>query len=299
MGEISGKNLSWQAGAAAVIVAFCWGGNFAASKFAMAHMDPFLTVWLRFFLLSLMLAPLVWKYARPNMQQMFILSIFSITIHFAFIFYAIWAGLSVTSAIIAVQMGVPFSCLMAAIFYKDYLGPWRSFGLLVSFAGLLVVSGTPNVVEYWWPFMLGIVGALGWACANTYMKHMEPTHVVNMLFWPGLMSLPQMGVLSYVFEDNQLDQILNAPTSAWLGIAYSAVFSSVIGYGLWMSLLKRYTMSQVVPFSLLAPMVGIASGVLIFHDPLGPLVIGGSALTVLGVAIISIRRPRLTRTEPS
>lgn len=297
MAENSTKHLSWQAGFAAIIVACCWGGNFAASKFAMAHIDPFLTVLMRFLLLILVLLPFVLRHPLPRMREMLVLSVLSITVHFTFIFYAIWSGLSVTSAIIAVQMGVPFSCLLAAIVFKDYLGPWRSFGLMVSFAGLLVVSGTPNVSENWLPFMLAVVGAFGWAGANTYMKIMRPTHVVNMLFWPGLMSLPQMGLLSYFAESNHAEQLATAPLSAWLGIGYSALFSSVIGYGLWMSLMKKYKMSEVVPFSLLIPFVGIASGVLIFNDPLSPLVIVGGALTVAGVAIIILRRPKLAPAE--
>jgi O-acetylserine/cysteine efflux transporter len=297
MTQTSEKTLPLKAAIAAIIVAACWGGNFAASKFAMAHMDPFLTILLRFALLSLLLLPWVLVQPRPSMREMAVLSVFSITMHFAAIFYAIWSGLSVTSAIIAAQMGVPFSCLMAAILFKDPLGPWRAFGLIVAFAGMLLVSGSPNILAHWWPFMLAVIGAFAWACANMYMKMMKPAHVVQMLFWPALFSLPQIGLMSYLLESNHYQQIQAAPLSAWLGVGYSTLLSSVVGYGLWMWLITQYKLSDVVPFSLLVPLVGIASGVLIFGDPLTPLILVGASLTVMGVAIITLRRPKLVRAE--
>ncbi len=290
-------NLPLLSALAAVIVASCWGGNFAASKFAMEHFPPFLTVLLRFVLLSIILAPFVWRQRMPRLKDMALLSVLYITLHFSLIFFAMSQGLNITSAIIATQMGVPFSCLLSAIFFRDYLGPWRSFGLLVSFAGLLVIAGTPNVLAAWWPFMIAMGGALAWSFANMVMKKMPPCDVIPLLFWPGLLALPQMVLLTLLVEDHQLHLIATAPLSAWLGIAYSAVFSSLVGYGLWLWLLKRYQMSQVVPYSLLTPIVGIACGVLIFGDPLSWLVKFGTLLNVAGVAIITLRRPKLAALE--
>jgi len=295
-----GKNspdFTWVGALAAIIVSACWGGNFAASKFSLLDFSPFLTVLLRFVLVSALLLPFVIGKEIPRLRDMLVLSVLYVALHFSLIFYAMSHGLNITSAIIATQMGVPFSCLLSAIFFNDRLGPWRSFGLLVSFAGLLVISGTHNVVEHWQPFMTAMLGALAWSFANIYMKKMKPCGVIPMLFWPGLFALPQMAALTLLLEQNQLWAMAHAAPSAWLGIIYSAVFSSLVGYGLWLWLLKRYQMSQVVPYSLLTPVVGIACGVLIFGNPLSQLVKIGTALTIVGVAIITIRRPKLAELE--
>jgi O-acetylserine/cysteine efflux transporter len=279
------------------LVAACWGGNFSASQITMQHFPPFMTVFLRFALLCLMLAPFALRMPRPRMRDMALLSLFYITLHFSLIFLAMARGLNITSTVIATQMGVPFSCLMAAILFRDRLGLWRSSGLFVSFSGLLLIAGSPNALHYWQAFLIAIGGALAWSIANILIKKMPPCGIIPMLFWPALFCLPQIIILSAIFESNQLHLLATITTSAALGISYSAIFSSLIGYGLWMWLLQNYQMSQVVPYSLFTPLVGIACGVLLFHDPLTLMVIIGAAMTMLGVAIITIRRPKLAELE--
>lgn len=278
---------------AAILVAFCWGGNFSASKFALMDFPPFLTVILRFVVVSTLLAPFALRKPIPRLRDMTIIAITLVVIHFAFIFVSMKMGLTVTSAIVATQMGVPFSCMVSAILFKDYLGPWRSFGLMVAFFGVLIVAGTPNAAEHWDAFLLAMVGAFSWSSANIYLKRLPPMPVVSMLFWPGLIALPFLAVISALFEHHQLSLIQHAQWTSWAGIAYSTVFSSLIGYGLWNWLITKYPLSQVVPYSLCAPIVGITAGVLIFDDALTWRVIAGAALTIIGVGIITLRRPRL------
>ena len=91
--------------------------------------------------------------------------------------------------------------------------------------------------------------------------------------------------------------IAHAHTRSWLGIGYSLLFSSLIGYGLWNRLITTYSMSSIVPYSLLVPVVGIGGGVLVFGDPLTQQVLLGAALTILGVGVITLRRPQLVEME--
>lgn len=282
---------------AATLVSFCWGANFSASKMAVLHFSPFLTIILRFVGVCLLLLPFIRRYGWPNWRDMALLSFFYVTLHFAMFFVAMRMGLSVSSTIVASQLGVPFSCLLAAIFFKDYLGPWRSFGLILAFFGVVVVAGAPDVEEHSLAFLVALVGAFGWAAANIHMKRMKENAVVPMLFWPGLIALPQMLILSLLFEHDQLAQITAAPMEAWLAIAYSIVFSSLIGYGLWTWLLARYEVTQVVPYSLLIPVFGIATSMAMFGESLTLPLMLGAALTVVGVAIITLRRPKLAQLD--
>jgi len=186
---------------------------------------------------------------------------------------------------------------VSAAWFKDYLGPWRSMGLMVAFFGVLMVALTPNASANWGAFMMATLGALSWACANIYMKQMQQTSVVNLLFWPALFSLPVLIVLSLIFEDQQLTLVQNARWQSWAGIAYSTVFSSLVGYGLWNWLIKTYPLSRVVPFSLFVPIAGITGGVIMFDEQLTGQIIGGALLTIVGVGIITLRRPKLAELE--
>lgn len=263
----------------------------------MEYFPPFLFITTRFVALSVLLLPFVLRKKIPALREMIILSLLYISFHFALIFIAMHMGLSVTSAIIATQLGVPFSCMFAAIFFKDHLGPWRTFGLGLAFFGTIIVVGSPDVAEHFVPFLIAILGAIGWALANIHMKRMKETGVVATLFWPGLFAIPQMVILSLLFESNQLHVLQNAAWTAWAGVSYSAIFSSLIGYGLWTWLLARYPMTQVVPYSLLVPIFGIGCGMFFFGDTLTWQIIIGAVLTVAGVAVITFRRPKLAEME--
>lgn len=283
---------------AAVLVAACWGGNFIATKFAFADFPPYLALLLRFIGVTIVLAPFALRGQRPNLRAMLLLSMTLIVLQFACVFTALHLGLSITSVVVATQLGVPFACIMAAMLFKDYLGPWRSGGLMVAFIGVMIVAGTPNASQHWSAFLLAALGAFGWAIANIHMKRLQPTPAaVQLLFWPALFSLIPLALLSAIGEDHQLERVMNAQWESWLAITYSLFCSSLIGYGLWNKLITTYPMSSVVPYSLLVPVVGIGGGVIIFHDPVTVQVIVGALLTIIGVGVITLRRPQLVEID--
>ena len=285
---------------AAILVQFVWGGNYSASKFALNELPPLLMIALRFALLSLLLAPLALRQPLPDrarMKSFAVICLTTLVFHFSTLLLALHMGLNVTSCILAVQLGVPFSCILSTYVFKDYLGPWRSAGMAIAFMGVVFVAVTPNVVENLGAFMIAILSALGWSAGNLYLKIMKPEKTVPLLFWPGLMALCSMSVLSLVFESRQMEHIANASWHAWVAIAYSAAFSSVIGYGLWNWLMTRYPVNDVVPYSMLLPVAGISGGVLFFDDPINWHIVVGAALTIVGVGIIALRRPRLVAAE--
>ena len=283
---------------AAILVALCWGGNYTASKFGLADFPPFLFLMLRFGGCSLFLLPFVLRKPLPNLRNMLILSMLLIVLQFAFVFTALHMGLSITSSIIATQMGVPFACVMAAMFFKDYLGPWRSFGLMISFIGVMIVAGTPNAAEHWQGFLLTVLGALCWSGANLYLKTLKQLPVASMLFWTALFAVPSFLVLSLIFETNQWQIVQTAQWSAWGGVIYGIIFSSCVGYGLWSWLVRTYPMSVVMPFGLLMPIAGISIGCAVFDEPLTSRLLLGGLLAIAGVGVITLRRPKLVVVEP-
>ena len=49
-------------------------------------------------------------------------------------------------------------------------------------------------------------------------------------------------------------------------IAYLALLSTLLGYGLWTRLLQRYAASTVAPLSLLVPVIGLLSAMLLLGE---------------------------------
>ncbi len=283
---------------AAILSVSCFGFNYTATKLALADFPPFVILTLRFAIIALILAPIALSLPRPNVRQMAVFGLVALVAQFALSFVALDLGLSITSSVIAAQLSVPFACVMSAILYKDYLGPWRSAGLMLAFLGVLMVAGTPNASEHWGAFALAVIGSFAYAGGNLYLKTIAPPPApIALLFWPALFTMPTFALLSYLFETGQWAAISHARAISWLGVAYSIFVASLVGHTLWNRLVTTYPLTHVVPYSLLIPVAGIIGGVLAFGDPLTAQVLLGAGLTILGVAVITLRRPQLAEME--
>ncbi len=283
---------------AAILAVSCLGFNYAATKFALRDLPPYVILVVRFSVIALVLAPMALRAARPRMRDMAVLSLVLLVAQFALSFLALSMGLSITSAVIAAQLGVPFACVLSAVLFKDYLGPWRSMGLMVAFIGVMIVAGTPNASEHWGAFSLAVISSFAAGGANIYLKTLKPMpSQVALLFWPALFSVPVFVILSALCETGQWQAMQTARATSWFGVAYSVVGASFVGHSLWNRLVTTYPLSHVVPYSLLIPVAGITGGVVAFGDPLTVQVVLGAVLTIIGVGVITFRRPQLVETS--
>jgi O-acetylserine/cysteine efflux transporter len=65
---------------------------------------------------------------------------------------------------------------------------------------------------------------------------------------------------------------------------YTAIFASLVGYGIWNRLLASYPSSAVVPFTLLVPVVGMSAAWLALGEVPTPAELAGGLLLLGGVA---------------
>jgi O-acetylserine/cysteine efflux transporter len=274
----------------ALLVSLLWGGNFIAAKTAMVHFPPVFVTFLRFLSIAVLVVPFV---PRPTgrMKEIFCIAVFLCTLHLTGLYLALYLGLSVAACVIITQLGVPFSCVLGTIFYKDKIGMWRTMGLAISFIGLALVAGTPDVTQNYTAFLIGLAAAMCWAVSNIFMKRAGDVPIYSTLGWMSLFAAPMLLVLSLLTEDGQWELVTSASVAPWLALSYTVVGSTLAGYGLWYWLLKRYPVSQVSPFSLFAPIIGLPSGQLFFGETLSSHTLIGAIITMIGVAIIVIRRP--------
>lgn len=278
----------------AVIVCICWAGNFIAAKLGMEQFPPFMFSALRFGTVGLVLLPFI---ARPQTREQWrdvaLLSFILGTCHFSFAISGLHYGLDIATSVITTQLGTPFACALGAIFLNDRLGPWRTLGLCVAFTGIIVVVGTPNVSNNYAGFLMVLFAALTFGIATILMKRMRDFSIITLVGWMALLCAPQIALLSAILETDQLTRLVEAPLISFACVGYSVFFSTLIGYTGWYYLLKQHEVSVVTPFSLLVPVFGIILSQLVFNDePLSTQTLVGGAITIIGVGIIIIRRPR-------
>lgn len=276
----------------ALLVVTVWGANFVASKFALEHFPPVFSTFIRFVALALLLLPVV---PKPNKRQLKYLVLLSITgvAHFTLPQASLAVGLDIATCAILNQLCVPFSCLIGVFFYNDRIGKWRMLGLLLAFAGIILVLGSPHIGSSWLGSFYAVLSALFFSIYSAMMKSHPDVSPMQVLAYVCLLGMPQLLLLSFLVESPSVTLITTAPLYSWLGIIFTVLISSIVGHGLWNYLVSKHPMSLVAPFSLLVPIAGVAFGQIFYRETLTLELLLGGMITLIGVGIIVIRRPRI------
>lgn len=278
-----------------LMVIVIWGMNFVAAKYALVVFPPLFLMALRFGAVGL---ALVWfaKMPRGMWKQFAVLSVTLGSLHFSLMFVAL-TQVSASIASIAVQIQVPFAAILAAIFFKDMLGWRRSLGMALAFAGVVTIAFDPDADASPVHLFMVIAACFVWAIGNIQVKRLERIDGVTLNAWLSLLSAPQLLLVSLILETGQIQAIRAAGPLEWGSLAYMAVLVTVVGYGLWYYMIDKYATNQTMPFTLLIPVVGVFGGVFALGEPLTLQIGLGGLITVVGVAIIVLRRPKLGAPE--
>jgi O-acetylserine/cysteine efflux transporter len=272
----------------ALIVMVIWGFNFAVAKFGLRDFSPIFLMCLRFAGVAALLLPFV-RIPRGQMKEIFILSVLLGSLHFPLMFTGL-TGVDAATASIAIQLQVPFSSILAAVLYRDRLGWKRGLGMAISFAGVIVIAGEPRALDNTFYLLLVIVAALIFSIVNIQIRRIGDISGFALNGWMAIMAVPQLFVASLLMETGQWEQLHTATWLGWSAIAYMAVMVTIVSYLMWYPLVRKYPVNQTMPWTLLAPVFGVISGIFVLGEPMTPAMIVGGALTLVGVAVIVIRK---------
>lgn len=270
----------------ALLVIVVWGLNFVVIKVGLHDMPPMLLGALRFLLAAF---PAIFFVRRPQVPLRWMLA-YGLTIslgQFAFLFYAMHVGMPAGLASLVLQSQAFFTLFFAALFLGERLRGSNLFGLLVAACGLALIGQQGDRMMTLAGFALTIAAAAMWALGNVVTRKLGKVNLVGLVVWGSLIPpLPFLG-LSLWLDGPQViaDSLRHFSLDSALVLVYLAFGATLLGYGLWSRLLSRYPASQVAPFSLLVPVVGISSSALLLGERLGSLQMFGAALVMAGLLI--------------
>ncbi|MCJ8145306.1 EamA family transporter [Ancylobacter sp. A5.8] len=271
----------------AIGVVACWAGNLVLVKQGVTEIPPMLMSVMRFALVAALLVPFT-RIERQHLRWLALASVTFGTLHFGMLFVALSLAEVGTSTVL-MQLGAPMASLMACATFGERLRPAALAGLALTIAGVLALSFGPGFPAPL-PFALLLASAAGWAVTNLIIKAMPRIDPLAFTGWSALFSVPQLALLTLLFEPHGMDSLATAGPHGWGALAYSVVMSSVLAYWVWYSLLERNPVTAVVPFSMLNPVMTISMGALFFAEPVPPMKIFGTALILAGVILV-LRRP--------
>ncbi|WP_321865242.1 EamA family transporter [Paraburkholderia tropica] len=277
----------------ALVVVIAWGVNFVVIKVGLHGVPPLLLGALRFMLAAF---PAVLFVKRPKLPLRWLLA-YGATIsfgQFAFLFTAMYVGMPAGLASVVLQAQAFFTLVFAAVFLGERFRAQNVIGLLIAAGGLALIGlqstaaagvGVQTMTAA--GFILTLCAACMWALGNIVTKKVGKVDLVGLVVWASLIPPLPFLVLSYFMEGPQrIETALEGIGMTSIGaIVYLAFIATILGYSLWSRLLAKYPASQVAPFSLLVPIVGLAAAALLLGERLSAAQIGGAALVMAGLGV--------------
>lgn len=290
-------------GLLALLVVVVWGLNFVVIKVGLQGMPPLLLAGLRFLFVAF---PALFFVPRPRVPLPLLMG-YALTIsfgQFAFLFCAINFGMPAGLASLVLQAQAFFTIILGAFVFGERLQRKQLVGISLAVFGVLLLIETSMSGEHvkLLGFMLTLAAALCWACGNIFNKKIMhlPSRpgVMSLVVWSALIPIVPFMFSSWIFEGPQLmaQSLIHIDLTTLLSLAYLSLVASIVGYGIWGSLLGRYETWRVAPLSLLVPVVGLASAALLLGERLSAmqfvgalLIMGGLFINVFGLRLVGLR----------
>jgi O-acetylserine/cysteine efflux transporter len=271
-----------------LLINVAWGLNVVPMEWTLEHLPPITAAMVRFAMVFVLCAPAL----RPVPGQMGLITLTALiagALMFSLNNGAFALAENINGLAIAGQLGVPFSLILAIVFLGERIRWIRSVGILLAFAGVVVIAYDPTVFDERTALVLSTGGAFAYAVGSVLMRQMRGVPPLTLQAWMALISLPPLIALSFLFEPGAIRALPGVPLEAFGYVLFSALFSSLIGHAGIAYLLQRYPVTTIAPVTLLSPLLAVGFSVWLLDNPLTPLMILGGLVTLVGVAIITLR----------
>ncbi len=211
-------------------------------------------------------------------------------------FIFIYAGLAHTAAsrmVVFIYLAPPLTALGLHWFVPgERLSARQWAGILVSFAGLALAfaegfsaaAGGATILGD----LFGVIGAALWAATTVLIRATALARVTatKTLFYQLAVSALMLPLASALLGE---PGVVRLTPLALAALAYQGVIVAFASYLTWFWLLRRYLAGRLAVFSFLAPLFGVAFGVLFLSEPLTPAFSAAALLVGAGIVLVNLR----------
>lgn len=282
----------------ALLVCLAWAGNFLTSGLALREMPPLLFSGLRLALLALLLLAFLRRPAPGQWPRLLAIALCAGVLHFSLSFWSLKLAGNLSAPAILLQSYVPMSVLLAWLLLGERFG-WRTgTAVALSFGGVLLLGFDPLVLRSPASLLLMLASAFFLAIATVLMRGLAAMDRYGMQGWIAVIGvLPLLGLSDWL-EPEGFARLPDYSMTAWIGVAYAAIIASLLGHGLYYTLVQRHPVARVTPWLLLSPVFAIGLGIAFYGDRPGPRLWLGGAMVLGGILVIALRSQARARPLP-
>lgn len=271
-----------------------WGSTYIAIRIGVETIPPFIMGAIRFLIAGSVLYFLVRPRERPTFAQWKSAAIVG-TLLLVFGNGAVmWAEQKMPSGIASLIVAVvPLWMVLLDWARRGGKRPTAivMVGVILGLAGLAILvnpfaPSTTAVDQLSVLVLLG--GSLSWAVGSLYSKH--ATHHPKPLVAPAMQMLAGsagLAILSVLSGELTRFHPSAMSTRSMLAVLYLVIFGSLVGYSVYIWLLRVATASAVSTYAYVNPVVAVFLGWLILSEPLTLRTLVAAAVIVGAVALIT------------
>ena len=276
----------------ASLVPIFLGFGFVIAKPAFESFPPILLMGIRF---TFAASILIWWFPIPRgyLKKIFIASFIANTLQYS-ITYTGLNYIEASSAVLLVQMEVPFGVIFAYFMLKEKPTLRALIGITIAFIGVYILTGSPNLDGKFFGIALTILGSAIWALGQVIVKPLsKEINPLALVAWLALFSGPILISLSAIIDGNTINYLTKASFDHWLIAIYIGFFMQPITYGCFYYVLKNNPLYKVLPIVTMGiPPTGLLAAIFLLGEkPTAELFIGG-AIIIFGVIMIVFTKPK-------
>jgi drug/metabolite transporter (DMT)-like permease len=272
-----------------LLLSVLWGGAYLFTRAAVPAFGPATLVSMRLGIAALILLPIVLyrgggPQLRANPRALFMVGVPFTALPFMLM---TWGALHITAGLSAVLNATApmFAALVAHFVLKERLGTWRAAGLVVGFAGVLILMGGGGISLKTGHGPLAVLAVLGtamiWSIGANYTRKAMGS-VDPMVTTAGSLAMASLFLAPLAW----LTWPDTPPTPrAWAEMAFLGIASSGLGMWMYFRLLSRIGAVRAMSVTFLSPLVAMVSGALYLGETLTLQMVGGCAVVLLGTAL--------------
>ncbi len=284
--------------ASLTVLAVVWGNAFVAIRHAVQFMTPVELAAARFLPVVILLGGFLlatdragtWQLLREEWPKVLFMALAGVTTyHLALNTGETRVPAGTASLIIALSPAV--SAVLSALFLRERITPLKIFGLVVSFAGLVIVVAfgegvqfDPQDLVYYVLVLLAacVWGSYGVVGQVVMRRHPQARVMATTLTLAGL---PLVALAPLDFWP----RTLTWPASVWWSVAFLSLLCTVFAYIIWLNGIRYLGAARVQAFNYLVPFFAVLSGVVLLGERITWGQVLGGALIVAGVVAINRR----------
>lgn len=278
-----------------------WGANFVVIRVGLDDLPPLAFASLRFAVAALpaLLLP------RPQVRWQLLAGYGLLwgTIQFGGLFLAMTLGLPAGLASVTAQSQVFFTLLLLVASGHERWSAHFAPVLLLALMGIGLLAADPVAPVPLLALALALAGAAAWGGANLLVRLLGQqgvrTDSLAFISWACWLPALSLALLSATTESWQPLAALHGGDGwrALLAVLYQSLLALLLGTLIWNRLLRHYPASQVAPFSLLVPPVGLLLAALLLDEWPSPWQLAGSVLLFTAL-LVNLYGHRLRRQRP-